>query len=98
MSNMTATGTQMELSEALDKLLLDIIRNGRDVPVEGGEVVTVKASASDMQAAIARLKMCNVAPDPAKSGVVSEIVDQMRKRNESAELLPALTENERYGG
>ena len=80
-----ATGTQQELSEELDKALLEVIRKGRMIFDKQGKPMTHKngkpimerARASDLQAAIARLRALGitkvVAPDDAAAQLAEEL-------------------------
>lgn len=91
------TNASATLSDAVDVLLLDLIKNGREVldtnglPVldENGKPVRRQASAADIAQAINRLKQTGI----ASAGLPGTALDNLRKAVEDGSLkFPELTD------
>ena len=96
-----ATETQKSLSDAVDTVLLEIIRNGRTTEEtdHAGNVTVVKRqpAAADIMAAIKRLQQCGVAPAGAidDKGPVGSIIAELRKKGmRFPGGMPPITEEE----
>lgn len=75
----SATQTQVDLSEKLDKILLDTLENGQTALDDEGKVVKLTPSAALLNVARQRLRDCGVAPDvKAPGNDIGKIVDVMR--------------------
>jgi hypothetical protein len=68
------------MSDEFDKTLLKVLKDGRDVVNKDGEVVSVEASAADLNVIRQRLKDCGVTAMPANNNPIGSIVAEMAKR------------------
>lgn len=85
-----ATETQKALSDALDELLLDVIRNGR-TDEEGNPV---KATAADMNAAITRLKNLGIDKIVEPGSAAAELAKECGLDNPDILKFPAISDEE----
>lgn len=72
--------TRLDMSDAFDNALLDILRGGREVVTRDGERVTIPATAADLNVIRQRLKDCGITAEAMDDNPVGNIVDEMRRR------------------
>lgn len=78
--------TEAELSAlhgALARGLTEIIKDGVDVPLKGGDVVKVAAPAAYFGVAVALLKNNNITADPEKNEELRDLNDKLQARRQS---------------
>ena len=68
------------MSNAFDKILLDILLNGREVVTRDGELMKIQATAADLNVVRQRLKDCGVSAEVTDSNPIGNIVEEMRLR------------------
>ena len=69
-----------KMSNAFDKILLDILLNGREVVTRDGELMKIQATAADLNVVRQRLKDCGVSAEVTDSNPIGNIVEEMRLR------------------
>ena len=74
----TATETQNEISETLDRQILESLKGTPILDAEGKEIGREPPSAAVLNAAINRLKQCGVATNPETNPTVGNIVNRLR--------------------
>lgn len=74
-----------KMGDEFDALLLQILREGREIVDRDGERQIVQPLAADLNVIRQRLKDCGVTSVPVEDSPIANIVAEMAKRN-----LPAL--------
>jgi|19_taG_2_1085344.scaffolds.fasta_scaffold04382_6 hypothetical protein len=69
-----------QISNSLDTLLLDILKNGREVVTKSGEVIRVQATAADLNVARQRLKDCGISVEATDTNPIGNIIEEMQLR------------------
>lgn len=72
MAHREPTKTQKKLGKQVDKVLLRVIKHGRDVVTKKGEVVHIDATAADITAAVRRLRDCGVTAEVQELSPIEE--------------------------
>jgi hypothetical protein len=77
----------IQMSGAFDAILLDILKNGREVVDREGNVERVQATAADLNVVRQRLKDCGITAELTDTNPIGNIVEEMQRRGLK---LPAL--------
>ena len=81
MAHRGPTKTQRKLGKTVDKFLLNVIEEGRDVVTKDGKVVHVEATAADVTAAIRRLKDCGVTAEVQERDSIEKSLKKRAKKS-----------------
>lgn len=79
------------MANLYDDYLLMLLKNGRTVVNDNGDIVQVPLSASDLNVIRQRLKDCGITAIPTNSNPIGHIVEEMQRRGRK---LPALDDSE----
>ena len=69
-----------QVSDGLDKRLLDLLNNGREIMTKDGELLRVEATAADLNIVRQRLKDCGVSATPTEENPIGNIIEEMKMR------------------
>ena len=72
--------TLEQLSELYDSALLELLRNGREIMDNDGNLVRVPVSAADLNVIRSRLRDCGITAAPTSNNPIGNIVEEMRRR------------------
>ena len=98
-----ATDTQKQISEEIDKFLLDVLKNGQVAVDEEGKAVRVTPAAAYIRAAMDRLKMVgNVTPAAGTNSNIEQLRQHLAENGKLARgiigrvgtQMPPLSEDE----
>ncbi len=91
-----ASQDQLDLSDAVDKELLDVIKNGAKIVTKGGKVVTVTASAGYFQAAISRLSKLGITKLVTGDDPLSDLADKVfaEGMEDKIHVMPPISEEQ----
>ena len=70
----------IQMSDAFDAILLDILKNGRVIVNREGNVERVQATAADLNVVRQRLKDCGITAELTDSNPIGNIVEEMQRR------------------
>ena len=77
---MSSDNTLEEMAGEFDKLLLSVLKQGRQIMDKEGNPQTVEASAADLNVIRQRLKDCGITSMATQGSPIGNIVEEMRKR------------------
>jgi len=69
-----------DLSNTFDNLILDILKNGREIVTKGGDIIKVQATAADLNVARQRLKDCGISAEATDNNPIGNIIEEMQHR------------------
>ena len=69
-----------DMSDAFDKALLDVLKNGREIMNKDGDTVRIQATAADFNVIRQRLKDCGITAVPTTANPIGNIVAEMQAR------------------
>ena len=85
---------KQQLSDALDKALLDAIQNGQTVMGDDGNPIKISPSAKMLEVAIKRLSQLGITCEITSTGRQAEIIRELRERGMKFPELPPINEGD----
>ena len=83
-----STSAQSELSEQLDNVLLDVLKNGQVVVDEAGNPVKITPTAAILKVVLERLKHLGISQELKPGSKQAALINELKLRNPNLRFTP----------